>query len=475
MKSASALVCLTLAACTVGSDYHGPASKIAVDPAATAGFIGADKGGLFDAAPNDGKTGDGRWWKLYDDPTLNRLVEDALAANTDLRVAAANIARADAALGVAEDGRLPKTSLDATFGYDRLSGEQYLLHETIPTMGIYDTGVGVSYQLDLAGQIKRGIEAAAADRDAARAAYDFARIAIVADSVRAYIAACSAGHELAVANRSLALQRQSLKLTERLVRAGRGSALDTTRSQAQVEQFRANIPALEAERRVALYRLATLAGKPPAAYARELESCKDEPALRQPIPVGDGAALIRRRPDIRAAARRPAAATARIGVATADLYPKVGFGLSAGSTGAIGDFLSGPTNRFGVGPLISWDFPQQDAIRARIKGAEAGADLALANFDGAVLTALRETESALIVYAKDLDRRTALTDARDRARQAEQQAKSLYRAGRTDALTELDAERVAVSADQALAAADVKIAADQITLFLALGGGWEKT
>jgi outer membrane protein TolC len=194
--------------------------------------------------------------------------------------------------------------------------------------------------------------------------------------------------------------------------------------------------------------------------------------LRQPIPVGDGSALLRRRPDIRESERQLAAATARIGVATADLYPKISFGLSGGSTGLIGDIFKAATLRYAVGPLISWDFPQQTADRARIRAAEARTEEALANFDGKVLAALREIESGLTVYGRDLDRTAALRAARDRADEADRQARTLFSAGQGDAFVTLDAERVRAGAEQALAQSESRIAADQVALFLALGGGW---
>jgi NodT family efflux transporter outer membrane factor (OMF) lipoprotein len=460
---------LSLTAChPVGPDYKVPDDALVNAPTATSGFVGADRPSVAKQdSPAD------RWWVLYTDERLNRLVEQALTANTDLRVAAANIARADAALAIAEDARLPQTKLEGAFAYGQIAGEEYLQPRSPPAGGLYDTAATVGYQIDLFGQISRGIEAAKADTEAAQAARDVARMTVVAETVRAFVDVCAAGHELEVARHSLELQKQSFDLTHRLVAAGRGTALDATRSQAQVEQFRANIPQLEALHRVALYRLAALTGRPPAEFPKDVDRCAVEPTLNAPIPVGDGAALLKRRPDIRAAERQLAAATARIGVATADLYPKISFGLNLESVGAIDDFLSGPTMAYSVGPLISWDFPQQNAIRARIRGAEAGTDAAFANFDGKVLTALRETESALTVYAHDLDRRAALQAARDRAAQAADQANRLYRDGRQDAFTDLDAQRVLASSDSALAQAQSKVADDQVNLFLALGGGWQ--
>jgi multidrug efflux system outer membrane protein len=463
-----AFAALSLSAChPVGPDYHVPDAALVNAPTAAGAFVGGDQPSV---AKQDGPD---HWWVLFTDERLDGLVQQALSANTDLRVAAANIARADAALAVAEDARLPQTKLEAGFEYGQISGEEYLQPRSPPAGGLYDSNAAIAYQIDLFGQISRGIEASKADRDAAQAASDAARVTVVAETVRAFVDVCAAGHELSVARHSLDLQKQSLDLTSRLVGAGRGSALDVTRSQAQVEQFRANIPQLEAQHRVALYRLAVLTGRPPAEFPKAVDACAAEPTLKAPIPIGDGAALLRRRPDIRQAERQLASATARIGVATADLYPKISFGLNLGSVGSIDDFLSGPTMMYGIGPTITWDFPQQNAIRAKIRAAEAGTDAAFATFDGKVLTALREAESALTVYGHDLDRRAALQAARDRAAKAADQSSQLYRDGRQDAFANLDAQRVLASSDSALAQAESKVAEDQVNLFLALGGGWQ--
>jgi NodT family efflux transporter outer membrane factor (OMF) lipoprotein len=460
---------LVLAGChPVGPDYKLPDEALINAPSAAGGFVGSTEKSVTTIEAPD------KWWTLYRDRRLNDLVDRALIANTDLKAAGANILRAQAALAGAEDARLPQTQIDAAFAYEQLSGEQYLLTVPIPPMGLYDTGITIGYQIDLFGQIRRAIEASKADEQAAHAAYDATRITVAAETVRAYVDACATGHELDVARHSLTLQQQSRDLTGRLVYAGRGNLLDVTRSQAQVEQVRANIPQLEAQHRVALYRLAVMTGRPPAEYPKAVDSCAAEPTLTTLIPVGDGAALLRRRPDIRAAERQLAAATARIGVATAELYPKIGFALTGGSTGVINDFLTAPTQRFGIGPLISWDFPQQNAARAKIAGAEATTQAALATFDGKVLAALREVESALTVYGRDLDRMASLRAARDRAAEATGQADALYTAGRQDALNNLDAHRTLVGADQALAQAESRVASDQVTLFLALGGGWQQ-
>ena len=461
-------VLAALAACrTAGPRYAGPPPDAAANaPSATGAFASAGSPAFSpEVAPGD-------WWRLYRDPRLDALVREAFAANTDLRAAEANLERSQALVREARAARQPTAALTVNPSYQQLSTESYLQPGVIAPLGLIDAGVQVTYEFDLFGRLHRGVQAAAADDEAVRAARDLVKVTVAADAARAYAEVCGAGEQLAAARRSLALQKQSGALTARLVRAGRGTALDLTRSVAQISQFQADIPALEAAQRNALYRLAVLTGRPPAAYPRELEGCSAPPRLLTPLPVGDGAALIRRRPDIREAERDLAAATYRIGVSTAQLYPTVNLGVSAGTTGAIGDAFTAPTNRYGVGPTLSWQLNQSPA-RARIAQAQAETRVRLAQFDGAVLTALREAETALTTYAHDLDRHAALAAVTAQARIAVAQALTLYHGGRVGFLSLLDAERSLASAESALAASDTQLSADQIAIFLALGGGWQ--
>ena len=460
-----------LAGCaTVGPNYQRPQAAVAEKPTATGQFVSGNDAKLFalEPVPVD-------WWRLYSDPALDRLVADALKANTDLRVAAANIARARAGADVARDATQPQFGLTVGPGYGQRSAEEELLPgAALPSAFVYSAGASVSYQVDLVGQVRRAIEAADADLAATQAAYDTVRVTVVANTVGAYVDACSAGREVTIAQRALALQARSTALTRRLSQAGRGISLDVTRSLAQEAQVRATMPGLLAAKQVALFRLATLTGRPPAEFDRTVAACSEEPHLTRTIPIGDGAALIRRRPDIRRAELELHAATARIGVAEGELYPKISLGASTGSVGLLENAFGGDTYKFSLGPLISWQFPNRGRVRARIASAQAEADANYARFDGAVLGALRETESALTVYARDLDRAAALRQARDQATRAARDAETLFRAGRTSFLPVLDAQRTQISTEQSLAAAESRIAADQVQLFLALGGGWER-
>ena len=456
------LAAALVAGCAVGPNYRSP------EPAAPAqGAFASANLSVFapDAPPGD-------WWRLYRDPTLDRLVGEALAANTDLRVAAANLRAARASVAEARASLLPSTTIGASATRARTPQQG----PTIPaaTGNVYDVGLNVAYEVDLFGRLRRTIEAARADEGAVKAAYDLARITVAAETARAYADACAANQELAAANRSLQVEQSSYDLTQRRLQAGRDTALDTTRVGSLLEQTRAEIPTLTAARQSALFRLAVLTGKPPAQYPPEAAACAVPPTLSSPIPVGDGAALLRRRPDVREAERRLAAATARIGVATADLYPTVslggGLGSSAGSVSGLG---RQPAFRWSLGPLLSWTFPNILAARARIQQASAQADAALAGFDGAWLAALRDTETALTQYAQDLDRATDLTRARDQAALAQAAAQRRFTAGYVSSLDVLDSDRTLADAELTLAQAQAQVSADQITLFLSLGGGWE--
>ena len=455
---------LALAACAAGPNYVAP-----VRPQTAAGnFVAAKTPAVAASAPVAG-----HWWRLYDDPVLDGLIADALAANTDVRVAVARLARARAALSEVHTDRLPDVGIGAGATYGRLPQGQRAPGAPRESWSI-DAGLDVSYEVDLFGRVTRGVEAARGDVDAAQADADAIRVTVVAETARAYADAASAAERLAVAERIVALLDKSLKVTERRVAVGLTTRLDTARIGALRNQRQAEVPAIAAERDAALFRLATLTGRTPA----ELPSAAGvrTTTLRhdRPIPVGDGAALLARRPDVRAAERRLAAATARIGVATADLYPHIQLGASIGSTGPnLGDIFGGGPLRWLLGPLISWSFSDHERARARVAGAEADTQAALAGFDGTMLKSLEETETALSAYAHALDRRIALQAARNDAEVAARITRAQQREGQIDSLAQLDAERTFAEAEASLALIDAQIADAQINLFKALGGGWE--
>jgi NodT family efflux transporter outer membrane factor (OMF) lipoprotein len=463
LLSSIALATLLAGCTTVGPDYEQQLPRATTQAAL---YSAADPAFVPEAPPED-------WWRLFDDPRLDGFVADALAANTDLRVASANLARARAALREVRAGRSINTTVGASASYGRESGAAIDSETSLPEGELYDAGLDVGYQLDLFGRLRRATEASRADVEAVQAAYDLARITVVAETVRAYADACNSGRRLEVARRSVELQEQTFDLARRLLEGGRSTALETSQAGALLEQTRAEIPTLEALRQTALFRLAVLRGRPPAEFPPEMATCALPLQLDQPIPVGDGAALLARRPDVRAAERRLAAATARVGVATAELYPDISIGGSVGVTaGSIGDLTSGSAFRFGLGPLLSWSFPNMAVARSRIAQAEASAEGALAEFDGTWLVALQETESALTNYARGLERTAALQRAVEQAREAARIARLRYEAGREGFQIVLDAERQLAAAEAARAQSDAQLSTDLVALFLALGGGW---
>jgi NodT family efflux transporter outer membrane factor (OMF) lipoprotein len=462
------MMAAALAACTtVGPDYHVPKEAVVQRDAAKAPFMGAaEKPFKSDPLPAD-------WWRLYQDPVLDKLVAKAFSANADLRVAAANLQRSHAVLEEVEEKKTPEIEASVAPQYGRIAGAALGIPETLPRTGLYEGDIKVAYQVDMWGRIKRAIEAAEADQEAAQAASDLAHVMVAADTTRAYAEACSAGYQLKVAQQSVDLQKKFVKLTDERMRRGRGIAIDNSRAQAQLEQLRANLPPLEARRRTALYRLAVLTGEVPSRFPAEVAQCVTPPRVVSTVPVGDGAALLRRRPDVRQAERQLAGATARIGVATAELYPNISLGASFGAVGMMSQFDDANTWKWTLGPLISWNLPSTSSARVHIAQAEANTAGSLARFDAVVLNALRETESALTVYARELDRNASLRAARDQSALAARQTAKLYQFGRTDFLAALDADRSLAGAESMLAASDAQLAADQVQLFLALGGGWE--
>jgi NodT family efflux transporter outer membrane factor (OMF) lipoprotein len=454
-----------LAGCAVGPNYRAPQT------AGPSGFVAATPAIAAPAAPPT------QWWRLYNDPALDALVQDALTHNTDLRAAAANLAQARALLNQARAGLFPSTGLSAGDTYGRTSTADVLdglQNKRAPDVWAYSAGLDVSYEVDLFGRVRRGIEAARANAEALSAAQDVVRITVAAETTRAYANACAFGDQVAVARQSIDVVQQGYDITIRQRDAGGLSDFDVAREATLLAQAKAILPGLEGQRRSALYQLAVLTGRPPESFSATADACRVPPFLNQPVPAGDGAGLLRRRPDVRQAERSLAAATARIGVAVADLYPTVTLGGAVTSGSTTGTGLGQYRNvAFGVGPLINWTFPNTLAAQAQIQSAKAQASGALAGFDGVVLNALKEIEQALATYGGELDRHAALVTARDQASEAARLAQVRFQAGSASFLDVLDSQRTQVDAQTALAASDTALVSDQISVFKALGGGWE--
>ena len=471
LASAAAL----LSACAVGPK----APDASLPPSASGAFV-STQDPLVSASVDATSAARDDWWRLYADPVLDDLIVQAFAENNELESAAANLRAVRASLSEARAGRLPSTNATGSYNYGRSSSSTFAASgqpttgEPLDEVETYDVGLDVAYEVDLFGRVSSSIRAARADADAAAAALDIVRVTVAAETARAYADACSGNAQIAVAETNIDLQTRTVDLTQRLLEGGAGTGLDTARARSALESTRATLPTLRAARDEALYRLATLTGSTPSQASQAARQCARPPQLAQVIPIGDGAALLARRPDVRRAERNLAAAAARVNVATASLYPSISLGGSIGSTAlSAGDLGDDTSFRFGVGPLISWSFPNIAVARARIAQSSALTEAALADFDQAVLVALQETETALTQYANELDRRAALTEARDQAATAARLSRLRFDAGADSFLTVLDAERTLASADAQLASSDALVTTYQIALFKAHPGGWQ--
>lgn len=457
---------LALSGCAVGPKYRPPST-----PASAGAFAAAPAQGVTQQPTPD------RWWRLYQDPAIDALVQESLVHNTDLRVAAADLAQARGALLQARAAQFPTTQTSAGATYGVSSTETLLdsLADKRPKPAwYYSSQFDAAYEVDLWGRVRHAIEAARQDVQAVAAAQDVVRVTVAAETTRAYVDACAYAEQIAVARRSLDLVAQTYQITEQQQKLGAASDFDLARAATLVAQTRATIPPLEDQRRASLYQLAVLTGQPPEKIDAAAAQCTKPPQLATPLPVGDGAALLRRRPDVREAERNLASAVSRVGVAVASLYPTITLGGSVGGgSGDLARMFTPQTLSYGVGPLISWSFPNLIAQQGQIAQAKAVASGALAQFDGTVLKALQDAETSLSAYASELDRHQALMTARDQATVAFKLAGVRYQGGEASYLDVLSAEETLVSADQALAASDQALTSDQVGVFKALGGGWQ--
>ncbi|HEX8057150.1 MAG TPA: efflux transporter outer membrane subunit [Novosphingobium sp.] len=453
MRIGIAAIAITLLAsgCAAAPAHVSPVAP----PPARGSFLGSAGPDVAQAPVPD------EWWRLFDDAALDGHVQRALAANADLRVALANLEIARAAVRTAEAARLPNTVIESGAGPNDASKQPST--SSVPKSS-YDLGATVAYEVDLFGRLRSASEAARADLEASEAGRDTVRVAVVADTVAAYVDACGAAGNAAVAAAQISVQQRGYDLVAHQLQQGEVSPYELAQARLLLDRARAALPGFEADRSRALFRLATLEGLPPTLAPTLAVDCRAVPVTLAALPVGDGGALLARRPDIREAERKLAAATARVGVATAELYPKVQLGGSAG-------LLSGNFDAF-LTPLVSWAFPNQSAARARIAAAKGAQAAALASWDVVMLRALREVESALEDYQAERTRNAALRAALAEAEKVVARAGARQRLGADSFLLVVDAQRTRQDVALQIAASNLRIAQTQVALFRALGGGW---
>src|SRR5205814_351094 len=349
---------VVISGCKVGPNYQ-PAPPT---PGAEGPLVSVSPTVATTAEPPDG------WWRLYHDPTLDKLLEEAFEANTDLKAAEANLQAASAALDIARDAFLPQTKAEigSTRGRDGVTDEILELTGRRPqTIWIHEAALSLGYELDYLGRVRRSVESARADAEAVAAVHDTVKITVAAETARAYGQICAFGEQIEVAKRSLEIVSREADITAHRHDAGANSLFDVVRAQQLVAQVRSTIPPLEGQRRAALFQLAALLGRSPTMAPTEVNQCVIPPHLTDLVPVGDGATLLKRRPDIRQADRRMASATARIGAATADLYPGITLKALYGTvTPDINEFTAAGSVMWGLGPSVSWSFPNMAGPRA---------------------------------------------------------------------------------------------------------------
>ena len=453
-------ICLLLGGCAVGPDYHRP------DAPVPERFLRAttDHAPLPDAA-------DDAFWNRFGDPTLTALVTDALGANHDLGVALARYDAANALLREAGFDRFPTVTASGSASQQRLSTDQALGFPR--SQRGYAAGVDASWELDVFGRVRRSLEASRADT--AASAHDVAalQVVVVAETARTYMQLRGAQERLRIARDNVARQKDTLDLVQASLDAGRGTPFDTSRAQAQYDTSQSTIPLLERDIALAEHRLAVLTGRPPEALVERLDAPAPLPAVPESIDPGTPGSLLRRRPDIAAAESRLHAATANVGVATADLFPTFSLGGAFGAqTNKGGSLASAASLTSAVVLGIDWSFLDVGRVRARIEASRADARGMLEAYQGAVLGALEETENALTSFDRIREQDRRLADAARGREEAARIARQRYEAGAIGLLELLDAERDLLTAQDAHADARTRSATAAVALYQALAGGW---
>lgn len=454
---------LFLSACVVGPDYTQP--EIETGKA----FTNDDAVNFTAAEPEV------EWWQILQDEQLNNLIQQAVEENHDLRIARANVNAARAFLRETEYDQYP--TVTSAGGITREESSE----ATTGSFGgidrnrtFYDASLDATWELDFFGRVQRSIEALTADYEASIADQRNIYVTVAAEVARTYMELRGAQYRLQVARDNAENQRGTYDMTQSIMEGGMGTNLDIVRSQAQLESTLARIPQLETEVRIAIHRISVLTGQQPGQLLQTLSTPQSLPPVPASIAIGNPSELLQQRPDIKRAERQLAAATARIGVATADLFPRVSL---AGSVGYLANTFSGlgdsdfRTTSFG--PFLTWPAFDLGRVRARIRATDATAEGALAVYEQTVLTALEETENALARFANARRRQAHLQVAAEASAKAVELARVRYSNGVDSFLNVLDAERQLLELQDQLAQSETESGLALVALYKALGGGWE--
>jgi multidrug efflux system outer membrane protein len=462
------LIALPLfAGCTVGPDYRSPSVAVPVKWSTENPSAAGTKASVSEKEL-------GRWWLVFHDPLLTSLEERALAANLDLKLAEARIQQARAARLGAGSTLGPSLESTAQYTHSRTLATS-AQGNSVGTIGNqFQAGFDASWELDLFGRGRRTVEAADADLLASVEARHGAMVSLTAEVARTYLELRSLQQSIRTAKQNIAAQDQTTELTRQLFQAGFVNSLDVANAEAQAASQRAQVPPLESSVQQTMHSLAILLGQEPAALTQELTPVTAIPVDLPKVPAGLPSDLLRRRPDIRQAEAQIHAATARIGVAEADLFPRLTLSGALSLQGdALDSWFNWTRRLWSLGPSASWQLFDSGRIKANVLQQKSLTEQSLILYQQAVLTALQEVEDALVAATKEEEHHTALTKSQDANKRSLELANTLYRAGQTDFINVLQAERAVYATDDLLTQSTTSLATNLVALYKALGGGWE--
>ncbi len=470
-----AVVCLISSACMVGPNYLKPKEWLPQK------WVDTKAQGIAFDAPADVTY----WWSVFRDPTLDSLIDQAAKANKDLKIAAARVREARAQRAVTSSGLFPSLDTTALYQYYRTSENSAPSGVAANTIGgetptfingldLYQVGFDATWEIDIFGRVRRSVEAATADVAAFEENYRDTLVSLLSEVALNYITVRGSQLRLEIALQNIDTQRQTVELTRERFNAGLSSELDVSQASAQLAVTESQVPSFESSARQSMYRLATLLGTVPQVTVEQLSKAESVPGVPPEVPVGLPSDLLRRRPDVRRAERQLAAATARIGVATADLFPRLSLTGNFGQASmSLADFTMSSSSMWSIGPTIKWNIFNAGATRANIEVEKARTEQMLGTYEKAVLTSLQEVESALVAYSKELARRESLAAAVRANERAYEISSELYAKGLVDFLRVLDSQRSLYLTQDQLASSDQQVSSNLVSLFKALGGGWE--
>ena len=422
----------------------------------------------WDNAAFSNRSYDPRWWGQFDDPILEQLETTAVDANRDIRAAVARRDQARAIFDGDRRRRYPTVTSGASVDV-REQGQPGFRDEPV-RVDTYRAGLDASWELDLFGRVKAAIASAAANAESLDAALAGVRVSVAADVALNYFELRGIQQQLSVLDRSLANQRETLRLTQVRRNAGIGEEQDVASASARVSAIEAAVPPLRTARAAREHRLAVLTGTAPSALSVDLAP-RSYPVLATSIALGSPDTLLTRRPDVRAAERRLAASAAREGVATADLYPRITLSGMLGLLAGRGNIFGTSDSRaWAVTPALQWSAFDLGSARARLRGARSATQEAFADYEQTMLLALEDTENALVAYGQRQERLVKLTDEARESSRAASIARLRYREGAVDFLALLDAERTQLQAEDGVALAESDVFTALVGLYRAVGG-----